>query len=899
VGAPGRAAAGTADESGAAMDAAEWSRTFQTAKDQALAVPEIAEAGSRDELAAVLDAREEQMRELSAGEIEAIERVDRSIDVLRSRLRVELAMDESPLLPAGAEDESTGRLRRRIMSVVRSALRTNPEYQALLRRRAAEHERLVEALVHKCMLPELRSWSTARAQDARETRAHRAGRYRAPLSIPPDTVLRGDASDQLVHEDTRSRQMVRTMLGRLRQGSIGLAGPRGCGKSTILALECSGSTPLHLKVCVAAPADYVPREFLLFLYRKVCEEVLACAGITGTAARAAPSPARRRMADTVRFLVLPVLAGAAGLFLILQFAAGYGVSAMATAAPVALSLVTAGLGYAATIRQRRRLAGLLREQSRHSGDVSPEAWRTKRRADAWLSAIAYPFAVASVILTHASGAFAWLDARRTAGALLLITGLVVLVARFALPGYTLRTRYVAKRGMDAAASSTLLFGTGLLLPAAWFAPDAPLIAGSALLAFGTTVLAADGSWRTATTEIESPPAAEETDSAAARERIVIEEAREGLARLRLQRSVASGWTSGVKVGASAYLPAGLESSVTGTTTETELPWTTPDVVDRIRAVLALQTDSVVGIDELDKIESEEKARAFLNEVKAVFSAPNTRFLVSMSEDAIASFDRRGLPFRDVFDSAFDEVVRVSYLTYEESRTLVVRRAGEHAPPPFIAFAHCLSGGLARDLIRAVDHMAMQPDRTLDGVKRAVVHAEMEAKYLGTRAALRPVPLEPQVTEIITALYRLDRCPRKPGAAPTPARCLQRPEWLAGVTAVDLSPAGLPDTDLASLRTVQRLAGEYLTFAYLGRTLLESFTVDDAGLERLWPAEDAEEDERISLDYLARARQHLTVNPHLAWEQITKFRKETAGLEPEDFPANLLHTKVGELPLRPG
>ncbi len=877
------------------MDAADWDTIFDTARERALDSPEAEQipAGSRAELAAVLDARKDHMKELSAGEIEAIERVDRAIDMLSSRVRVELAMDESPLLPASAAEEPPGRLlRRRGESGVRSALRANPEYQSLVRRRAAERDRLVESLVHKCMLPELRSWSTRRPPDDHETRAHRAGRYRSPLSIPADTVLRGDASDQLVHESTRSRQTVRTLLGRLRQGSIGLAGPRGCGKTTILALECSGSTPLHLKVCVAAPADYVPREFLLFLYRKLCEEVLACAGLTDPVTRTGPAaPARRRMTDTVRFTVLPALAGAVGLVLMLQFVGRSGVSSMGSAAPVAVGVVTAGLGYAITIRHRRRLTGLLREQSGHTGDVSPEAWRTEGRADGWRSAVLYPVAIAAVIVAHASGVLPWLDARRTAGALLLITGVVVLVARFALPGYALRTRYVAKRGMDAAASSALLFGTGLLLPATWFAPDAPLVAGCALLAFAATVLAADGSWRAATAQIESPPAAEEAGSVAARRRTVIEEAREGLARLRLQRSVASGWTSAVKLGTSSYLPAGMESSVTGTTTETELPWTTPDVVDRIRALLALQTDSVVGIDELDKIESEEKARAFLNEVKAVFSAPNTRFLVSMSEDAIASFDRRGLPFRDVFDSAFDEVVRVSYLTYDESRTLVERRAGKHAPPPFIAFAHCLTGGLARDLIRAVDHMAMHPDRTLDGVTRAVVHAELEAKYLGTRAALRPVPLEPQVTEVIAALYRLDRCPRGPGAALTPAWCLQRRDWLVQVTAVDLSPAGLTDTDVASLRTVQRLAGEYLTFAYLGRTLLEFFAVDDTGLERLWRAEEAAEDERASLDYLARARQHLTVNPHLAWEQISKFRKETADLEPEPFPANLLNAKA--------
>jgi hypothetical protein len=70
---------------------------------------------------------------------------------------------------------------------------------------------------------------------------------------------------------------------------------------------------------------------------------------------------------------------------------------------------------------------------------------------------------------------------------------------------------------------------------------------------------------------------------------------------------------------------------------------------------------VIGIDELDKMESDQTARQFLNDIKGVFGVRNCFYLVSMSEDAMSSFERRGLPFRDVFDSSFDAIQRVAYL----------------------------------------------------------------------------------------------------------------------------------------------------------------------------------------------------------------------------------------------
>lgn len=46
--------------------------------------------------------------------------------------------------------------------------------------------------------------------------------------------------------------------------------------------------------------------------------------------------------------------------------------------------------------------------------------------------------------------------------------------------------------------------------------------------------------------------------------------------------------------------------------------------------------ALVAVDELDKIESAELAQQLLNEIKGVFGVDGTRFLVSVSDDALGS-----------------------------------------------------------------------------------------------------------------------------------------------------------------------------------------------------------------------------------------------------------------------
>jgi hypothetical protein len=158
-------------------------------------------------------------------------------------------------------------------------------------------------------------------------------------------------------------------------------------------------------------------------------------------------------------------------------------------------------------------------------------------------------------------------------------------------------------------------------------------------------------------------------------------------------------------------PLGLVAKLTSEHSLARRPLSLPEVVEGYKRLLrdlvsersrVAESGSpgcvMIGIDELDKIENVDKAKVFLNDVKALFGVDGCFYLISISENAMSSFQLRGLPFRDAFDSALDDVLHVGALSLAGSIQLVNRRV-YGLPQPFLMLCHCLSGGLPRDLIR--------------------------------------------------------------------------------------------------------------------------------------------------------------------------------------------------------
>lgn len=200
---------------------------------------------------------------------------------------------------------------------------------------------------------------------------------------------------------------------------------------------------------------------------------------------------------------------------------------------------------------------------------------------------------------------------------------------------------------------------------------------------------------------------------------------DGLARAELHRlywvSKQQNWLKN----SMALKPLTIEDQSVREETERELSH--PERVAAFKAFVDLYTSLsgrkvIIAIDELDKISSEQIVGA-INGIKDVLHGESTHVIVSVSEDALASFALRGVPVRDVFDSSFDAVVRLERLSPAASADLVIRRV-VGIPNRAVNFCHALSGGVPRDLIRftraCVDVRRRAPvDVTVDEAVRSV------------------------------------------------------------------------------------------------------------------------------------------------------------------------------------
>jgi hypothetical protein len=185
--------------------------------------------------------------------------------------------------------------------------------------------------------------------------------------------------------------------------------------------------------------------------------------------------------------------------------------------------------------------------------------------------------------------------------------------------------------------------------------------------------------------------------------------------------------------------------------------TYPEVVNDFREFIRRAAESfapsrvVIAIDEIDRIGTGESARRFLNELKAIFDVPGCFYLVSVSTEAQHDFELSGMGLRSVFDSSFDEVVRVEYLDFDLAKKLLGRLV-IGLPEQFVALAHVFSGGLARQLIRVARDVLRQPQGTaLCKVAGKLADDERDRVCETTSDALVALDDRAGVTELLQAL----------------------------------------------------------------------------------------------------------------------------------------------------
>lgn len=357
------------------------------------------------------------------------------------------------------------------------------------------------------------------------------------------------------------------------------------------------------------------------------------------------------------------------------------------------------------------------------------------------------------------------------------------------------------------------------------------------------------------------------------------------------------------VGGSLSTPGNIASTsgqVAGTATD--LPRSYPDLVGRLRSFLkdvawelhgpekAESSDGadedqgggghvVIGIDELDKLSDAKQAQRLVNELKAILGVPYCYYLISISDDALAAYEMRGLPARDAFDSAFDEVIHVRYLDLAGSERLLDQRV-IGMWEPFAWLCHCLSGGLPRDLIRAARHVVIAAvaagtgGNRLGAVCQELVRQELHQKLDASWINRAGGGLSRADSELLHAIQRLladEPSLGEPGAQGYLCSGLGR--IVGGLAQAGPPPAGPRPGAGAPESAVPALAS-YLHYLL---TLLEVFTPPPTDRHTIVDAR-GNPGSRGLLDQLCLARQTLGADPRWAWLTIETFR-ENWGLTP--------------------
>jgi hypothetical protein len=673
---------------------------------------------------------------------------------------------------------------------------------------------------------------------------------------------------------------IRNMIDSDLTGAVGVAGPRGIGKTTLLTrlarpvTDLWHSPPFVLDVntvrqwgvSVAAPAQYDARDFLLHLFGQLCVSVLGEERVqtledqmTGTDGRPGRSPFPVVLFASY-FAVTALMCGAVVIGLEASRPVGHaqsmadlliagccGVVAVAAAMVPAGSLRSWGWRMAQNELRRLEWAGLSRQEAAISYRIRSEV---------------LPVRIV-----------------RARAAIVVISGIsaCVLFSLVAL-GSPPNPGYLAAIGLAVPAVPALV----VLRSRIWEAATvAPVQSG-----YAAQISAAESWYR----------------------------------KVKFQQSYTTGWSGTVTLSPSA-LPVQAQAGWSGSKATTPVSMSVPEIVTALRSFSEVLRNApstpgrssvipvVIGIDEVDKIEDPQTAQAFFNQIKGLFGNTPCLFLISISDDAMAAYERRGLPLRDAFDSSLSTVITLSYLSRGEARRLIGSRL-VRITEPSADLLYVLSGGLPRELVRlirrAVDFQRAytaggspmdeaqaggQPEAVPGPVASSQAPGSEDASGDGAEPTLAPVPLD-LLAVVLTAeqvaaqrravLIRgrvLEPCQAKntllawagdpaadawlagPGGAAAPAKT----GYFADLLGKGVELMGACDLTAHADSCAARETGAFLFWlATVGQVFGSCQTRADF--------EDAEhQGSKRSFERLARARQNFSLGPGYVQAAVTEVR----------------------------
>ncbi|MEN0055992.1 MAG: GTPase domain-containing protein [Mucilaginibacter sp.] len=338
---------------------------------------------------------------------------------------------------------------------------------------------------------------------------------------------------------------------------------------------------------------------------------------------------------------------------------------------------------------------------------------------------------------------------------------------------------------------------------------------------------------------------------------IANEAETWLRKIRFQQTFTEGW------GGSLKLPIGIEGNRTGGRSMAEKPMTNPEIIEgfsKFLDSLAVHYQVIIGIDELDKLETDDTATQFLNEIKSIFGIQRCFFLVAVSENAMNSFERRGLPFRDVFDSSFDSIVFVNYLNLNRAKELLQKRMIGR-PVPFWGLAYCFAGGLPRDIVRHFREILRLAEvgRNIETIAEKMIIDDASAKIRATMNALRKLQNLTEASEVFAMLFVLQ--PERFTKAILTGAISGLFQTLRNMNTT-IAQQGVEETNRTALMVIIEELGSY--FGYL-ITLWDLFSVDlsEEKMKRL--------NDDGTLDRITMARQAFSIDYAIARTIISDCR----------------------------
>jgi hypothetical protein len=695
----------------------------------------------------------------------------------------------------------------------------------------------------------------------------------------------GEVFDKRFTIQTPARKRLQFMLQNMPGGSIGIAGSRGAGKTTLIRLFCGPKRVIDklnekpvLGVLVSAPVAYEARDFILYLFSTACQNVIEAEGGKYTPPRLPSDAPPTRLEDVRGFVALrpiPFLLIRFGLVLVLVGSLiALGLATLQPSMPVA-STTSQSASLPATTSQAPASTGSRdakqqkEEQSNLGRAEKPPQARQSSGTQSQNTHSASP-------VTRNDGASLvsrWMSLLKIDPAPLVVWGGTFMIVGLMLAEF-----------LRLGVWRTFLISVARLLHV--IVGRIPIYGRLTGAFLSSQRMKGSQEWA------RRHPRSAEDSIATPLEDSLRGHAETWLKTIKFQQSYTSGWSGSLK------LPIGLEGGVNRAVTLAQNQLSLPEIGYFFMQFLeeaSLKYQVIIGIDEMDKLASDELAQQFINDIKSIFGLERCFYLISVSENAMSNFERRGLPFRDVFDSAFDDFVYVDHLNFESAKELLEQRIVGR-PILFFAMSYCMSGGLARDLIRNFRsvleaHEQDKDHNSLTAICRKVVESDLLAKVRATRTSAKKIELEPEVDQFLVSLYALEvgvdsddllvkaasalltmtsaqESGAKPVQAPIAARTrhgMNEPSLPGGRSTNDQQTTSEDKDRVSKAAELRDLAEELATYIYYAVTLRQLFNDELKETALTKPPLNG------NLDALAKARQVLGVNPAITRALLRSFR----------------------------